>query len=145
MLCQKSIDSSPFPCYIMNLRAKLGPDVPIVIALDMRANIVAEMVENVNAMVAYHTAPHTDAYETGVRAAEVLLQNLREGVQTRVGFAKIPFLLPGGDGEDRPRPDGIDKRRSLRQHRKAERTDRARRDRHSEPTGEHPEPVEGCG
>ena len=95
MLCQKSIDSGPFPCYIINLRAKLGPDVPIAIALDMHANIVAEMAENVNAMVVYHTAPQADAYETGVRAAEMLLQNLQEGVQTQMGFAKIPFLLPG--------------------------------------------------
>ena len=80
---------------LRDLRAKLGPDVPVSLALDMHANIVAEMVENVNALVAYHTAPHTDAYETGVRAAEMLLQILTEGVRTEIGFAKIPFLLPG--------------------------------------------------
>lgn len=78
-----------------SLREKLGPDVPVSIALDMHANIVAEMARNVNAMVAYHTAPHTDAYETGVRAAEMLLQIMTQGVQTEIGFAKIPFLLPG--------------------------------------------------
>lgn len=80
---------------LRDLRARLGPDVPITIALDMHANIVAEMVENVDAMVAYHTAPHIDAHETGVRAAEILLQILEEGIQTEMGFAKIPFLLPG--------------------------------------------------
>jgi microcystin degradation protein MlrC len=80
---------------LRSLREKLGPDVPVSIALDMHANIVAEMAQNVNAMVAYHTAPHTDAYETGVRAAEMLLQILTQGVRTEIGFAKIPFLLPG--------------------------------------------------
>ncbi|UCC64398.1 MAG: M81 family metallopeptidase, partial [Anaerolineae bacterium] len=80
---------------LKDLRAKLGPDVPITVALDMHANIVAEMVENVDAMVAYHTAPHIDAFETGVRAAQMLLQILEEGIQPRMGFAKIPFLLPG--------------------------------------------------
>jgi len=80
---------------LRDLRARLGPEIPISIALDMHANIVAEMVEHVNALVAYHTAPHTDAYETGVRAAEMLLQILTEDVQTEIGFAKIPFLLPG--------------------------------------------------
>jgi microcystin degradation protein MlrC len=79
---------------LRDLRAKLGPQVPITIALDMHANIVAEMVEHVDAMVAYHTAPHTDAFETGVRAAEMLLHILGGG-QTQMGFAKIPFLLPG--------------------------------------------------
>jgi microcystin degradation protein MlrC len=80
---------------LRDLRLQLGPDVPITIALDMHANIVAEMVENVDAMVAYHTAPHIDAFETGVRAAEILLQILEEGIQPRMGLAKIPFLLPG--------------------------------------------------
>jgi microcystin degradation protein MlrC len=77
------------------LRAKLGPGVPITIALDMHANIVAEMTRNVNAMVAYHTAPHTDTFETGERAAEMLMQILEDGVQAEIGFAKLPFLLPG--------------------------------------------------
>jgi microcystin degradation protein MlrC len=80
---------------LRQLRAKLGPDVPITVALDMHANIVAEMVENVDAMVAYHTAPHIDAFETGVQAAEILLRILEEGIQPKIGFAKLPFLLPG--------------------------------------------------
>jgi len=80
------------------LRAKLGPDVPITIALDMHANIVAETARTVNAMVAYHTAPHDDAYETGVKAAEMLL-HLLEGRSLAMGFAKIPFLLPGEKAE----------------------------------------------
>jgi microcystin degradation protein MlrC len=80
---------------LRDLRAALGPDIPISIALDMHANIVAETVENVNAMVAYHTAPHMDAFETGVRAAEMLLEILLRGKRTQMGFAKIPFLLPG--------------------------------------------------
>jgi microcystin degradation protein MlrC len=63
--------------------------------LDMHANIVAEMVDHVDGLVAYHTAPHTDAFETGVRAAEMLLAVLNDGERLQIGFAKIPFLLPG--------------------------------------------------
>ncbi len=77
------------------LRAQLGPDIPITIALDMHANIMAEMAENVDAMVAYHAAPHTDAFETGQKAAQMLLRILDEGLRPQTGFAKIPFLLPG--------------------------------------------------
>jgi microcystin degradation protein MlrC len=80
---------------LRDLRARLGPAVPITIALDMHANIVAETVANVDALVAYHTAPHIDAFETGQRAAQMLLAMLRDGVRPRMGFAKIPFLLPG--------------------------------------------------
>jgi len=80
---------------LRDLRARVGPRVPISLALDMHANIVPEMVANVDALVAYHTAPHTDAYETGVRAAEMLLVILERGILPRIGFAKVPFLLPG--------------------------------------------------
>ncbi len=80
---------------LRELRQRLGPHVPIVIALDMHANIVAETAKIVDAMVAYHTAPHVDAYETGVTAATMLLQILKEHRSPAMGFAKIPFLLPG--------------------------------------------------
>jgi microcystin degradation protein MlrC len=80
---------------LRDLRARVGPNVPVTIALDMHANIVAETLENVDALVAYHTAPHVDAFETGERAAQMLLAMLRDGVQPRMGFAKVPFLLPG--------------------------------------------------
>ena len=80
---------------LRDLRALVGPRVPISLALDMHANIVREMVTNVDALVAYHTAPHIDAYETGAQAAWMLMQILGQGVRTRIGFAKVPFLLPG--------------------------------------------------
>jgi len=80
---------------LAELRARLGPCVPIAVAMDMHANIVVDMVCNVDAIVAYHTAPHVDRYETGEKAARILLRVLRGGVQARMGYAKLPFLLPG--------------------------------------------------
>lgn len=80
---------------LRDLRSQLGPEVPISIALDMHANIVAEMAKSVNAMVAFHCTPHTDAFETGEKAAHMLLQMLNDGVRPAIGLAKIPFLLPG--------------------------------------------------
>jgi microcystin degradation protein MlrC len=84
---------------LRDLRALVGPGTRISIALDMHANIVREMTTRVDAgvdaMVAYHTAPHIDAHETGRKAAQMLLQILIEGARTEIGFAKIPFLLPG--------------------------------------------------
>ena len=77
------------------LRAQIGPDVPITIALDMHANIVAEMAEHVDAMVAYHRTPHTDMFETGQKAAQMLLRMMNDGLRPAIGFSKVPFLLPG--------------------------------------------------
>jgi microcystin degradation protein MlrC len=80
---------------VRELREQLGPDVPITVALDMHGNVTREMVEAADALVAYHRAPHTDAYETGVKAAEMLLQILNGEITPTMGFARIPFLLPG--------------------------------------------------
>lgn len=85
---------------VRELRQKLGPQVPMTLALDMHANIVAETAQAVDAMVAYHTAPHIDAYETGEKAAQMLLQILRDRRHLTLGFAKIPFLLPGEKAQD---------------------------------------------
>ncbi len=76
------------------LRAKLGPDVPIVVALDLHGNITARMVAAADGLVTYRTAPHIDAYETGVRAAELFLKALG-GAKLTMGFTKAPILMPG--------------------------------------------------
>ena len=84
---------------LIALRAKLGPDVPITIALDMHANIVAETARAVNAMVAYHTAPHDDAYETGVKAAEMLL-HLLDGRPVGDGLRQSPVPAARREGRN---------------------------------------------
>ena len=63
--------------------------------LDLHANVTQRMVREATALIGYHTAPHVDTYETGFAAAQMLLRILREGVRTEIGFAKLPFLLPG--------------------------------------------------
>jgi len=77
------------------LRATMGPHAPIVVALDMHADLVGSMVPAADALVAYHTAPHVDSFETGVRAAGILLRILQDRVRPAMGFAKLPILLPG--------------------------------------------------
>jgi microcystin degradation protein MlrC len=53
------------------------------------------MVHAADALVVYHTAPHIDGWETGERAASIMLRILNEGVRPAMGFAKLPMLLPG--------------------------------------------------
>jgi len=80
---------------LAGLRARVGTGVPITVALDMHANLIRETMGYIDALMAYKTAPHDDTFETGQKAAELLMQILRDGVRPRIGFAKIPFLLPG--------------------------------------------------
>ncbi len=63
---------------------------PIVISLDLHANVTPRMLEHVNAVTACRTAPHIDFVETGERAARLLL-NL-PSVTTR-SIATVPGLF----------------------------------------------------
>ncbi len=80
---------------LADLRARVGLGVPITVALDMHANLIRGTMRHIDALVAYKTAPHDDTFETGQKAAEMLMQILKDGVRPAIGFAKIPFLLPG--------------------------------------------------
>ncbi|MEN8180863.1 MAG: M81 family metallopeptidase, partial [Pseudomonadota bacterium] len=86
------------------LRQKVGPQMPIVLALDLHANILPDMIENADAIAAYHTAPHIDGLETGVRAANLLLGILNGEIKPEMGFAKVPMLLPGEFAQTRLDP-----------------------------------------
>ena len=42
------------------LRRVLGPDVPIVVTLDLHANVTQKMADNASALIAFRTYPHID-------------------------------------------------------------------------------------
>jgi microcystin degradation protein MlrC len=54
------------------IRRAIGPDIPLVASLDLHANITRCMMKQADLLVGYHTQPHLDQFETGVRAARGL-------------------------------------------------------------------------
>lgn len=72
-------------------RELLGPDVPIMLALDHHANVTKRMVASVDAIVAHRTQPH-DPFDTGYIGTKLLLRILREGLRPTVVLAKIPLV-----------------------------------------------------
>lgn len=79
---------------LQRLRALVGPRVPIVASLDLHANITRRMVHQADALVLYHTAPHIDVFETGIRAAAVLRRILVEGARPVTAWQKVPAVFP---------------------------------------------------
>jgi len=94
---------------LRELRARVNLSTPIVVTLDMHANITREMVEAVDVLVTYHSMPHIDIFETGQRAAEVLRRILFEGAKPTMAFCKIPAIVPpensNTEGESGVAPD----------------------------------------
>lgn len=78
---------------LRRIRASVGTRTPIVASLDYHANVTPDMVSFTDAMVAYHTYPHVDRRETGMRAAKALRHVLARGRPTARVLRKIPFLL----------------------------------------------------
>lgn len=76
------------------LRQRLGHDVPIVTTLDLHANITSRMVENATALVSCDYYPHTDFYETGLRAAKLLWQAVTGAARPVMAWKKLPMLFP---------------------------------------------------
>ncbi len=78
---------------LRRLRMQVGPDLPIVVSLDLHANVSLEMAEEADLLTIYRTYPHIDMAETGARAAALLDRLLAGGLQYR-GYRQIPFLIP---------------------------------------------------
>ena len=75
------------------VRAMTGPEIPLVATLDLHANITERMVRNSDALVLYHTAPHIDVFETGVRGAAVL-RRILDGARPVSALGKLPMVVP---------------------------------------------------
>ena len=78
---------------LRRVRELVGVEVPIVISLDLHANVTAQMVDCSDAMTIYRTYPHLDMAVTGARAFD-MLSTLLQGQPLHKAMHKIPFLFP---------------------------------------------------
>ena len=76
---------------LTRLRDRIGPDVPVVVALDLHANVTPQMVDLADLLESYRTYPHVDMARTGARAARVLAGMLG-GDRPAKAFLQAPFL-----------------------------------------------------
>ena len=72
-------------------RRILGPDVPIVLALDHHANITRRIIANADAIVGHRTQPHVP-WDTGKIGAELLFRVMQGAVRPVIAWRKIPLL-----------------------------------------------------
>jgi len=79
---------------LAQVRALIGPDVPVVGTLDLHANVTQRMVDEATALVGYHTAPHVDMFEAGRTAAQLLLGCVRGEIEPVTALVRLPMLLP---------------------------------------------------
>ena len=74
------------------VREVVGPEVPIVATLDLHAHVTASMVAAADALLAWETYPHRDAFATGCRGAGLLFDILEGRCRPTMAMAKVPVI-----------------------------------------------------
>lgn len=77
------------------VRSLVGDRVGIVASLDLHAHVTEAMVQSADALVAWETYPHKDAFSTGARAARLLVDTLQGRCRPAMALAKVPVLVGG--------------------------------------------------
>lgn len=76
-----------------DIRAIVGNEVYIVCTLDKHTIITEKMVRFSDDLIGYDTAPHIDMYETGRRAAEVIIKLIKNKIKTYISVQRLPALF----------------------------------------------------
>jgi microcystin degradation protein MlrC len=74
------------------LRAVLGPDIPVVVTLDLHANVTQKMADNASALIAFRTYPHIDMYERAWQGADLLERAMQGKIRPRTILARRPMM-----------------------------------------------------
>lgn len=77
------------------VRAVVGDETPVVATLDLHAHVTEPMVRCADALIAWETYPHKDAFTTGERGARALLDILDGKLRPAMVLAKVPALVSG--------------------------------------------------
>ncbi|MGI8981401.1 MAG: M81 family metallopeptidase [Pirellulaceae bacterium] len=90
-------EDDPEGYLLQEARRILGERVPIVVSLDLHGILTDRMLRHADSIVAYHTYPHVDFFETGERAARLLLRIMAGEVKPVTARVKIPALVRGDE------------------------------------------------
>src|SRR5579863_9732288 len=89
---------------LARLRQRLGPDVPVIVTLDLHANVTQQMADNASALIAFRTYPHVDMYERAWQGADLLHRAMAGEVRPRTIIARRPMIYGLDRGRHRAGP-----------------------------------------
>ncbi|WP_112320915.1 M81 family metallopeptidase [Oceanibium sediminis] len=92
MVTQDELD--PDAITLDAIRKAVGPDLPIMVALDYHANLDAASIAGATAVFGYRYSPHVDMGATGERAAQCLLKTLAGDIRPAMALARPGLILP---------------------------------------------------
>lgn len=90
---------------IQRVRELVGPDMPIVVTLDLHGNITQQMVDHADALLGVNLYPHTDSYDRGVEAIELIPKLVSGEVKPVMHLTHLPMMIPSTTTDLSPAKD----------------------------------------
>lgn len=79
---------------IQHVRELVGPEMPVVVTLDLHGNITQRMVDHADALLGVNLYPHTDSYDRGVEAIELIPKLVGGEVKPVMHLTHLPMVIP---------------------------------------------------
>jgi microcystin degradation protein MlrC len=90
--------------FLVRLRRVIGRAVPVVVTLDLHANVTQAMADHADALIAFRTYPHIDAYERAQQGAALLDRAMRGEVRPKTVLARRPTIYGLNHGRTQSGP-----------------------------------------
>ena len=92
--------------FLTSIRSLVGPNCFIAASYDLHGNVSPRVMQSVDFLSAYRTAPHIDWYETVERVFSVLVKCVSSGVKPYKTFIPVPVLFSGENTSTEWEPAG---------------------------------------
>lgn len=74
------------------VRSVVGPDIPVVVQLDIHTNMSAQMIDAADVLIVRETYPEIDKAERGRECADVIVRIVQDGLKPRMRACLIPMM-----------------------------------------------------
>jgi len=89
---------------LRRLRGVVGPEVPVIVTLDLHANVSQAMADHASALIAFRTYPHIDQYERAWQGAELLERAMKGEIKPHTVIARRPTIYGLNHGRTQSGP-----------------------------------------
>jgi microcystin degradation protein MlrC len=80
--------------FLRELRDLVGPDVPVVVSLDLHGNTTDAMLEYADGLFYCHQYPHIDMYDRGAEIVEIAQKIVNGEIAPVMHLIKLPVIIP---------------------------------------------------
>lgn len=94
---------------LTSLREITGDGIPIVVTLDLHANVTNKMVMEADILLGVNHYPHIDCYDRGHEAIDLAVKLVNKEINPKMQLVKIPLIIPPSTTYISPAKDINDK------------------------------------